>query len=336
MLSWDTPGQFDIEQANPSSAVPVLRAGPDPASRAVAVLIAPGAPLPGKLPAPHPNAPQCQGSYFASDYLDSADGVDNAATPAATKSFVVAEHSGTYNDRLVYITAQEIFAEVERQQSFKMRIRQMMNHAADCIAGFAKYHQPTDPGDKRLPWAMPLALASESAYNTNANYRDAIGQLSGRLPFDVRRSCDAVLGVTCPSLERQLLGTSSLYCSPTTWTAEDDWWYQNWKDQLFYALALNHGPDTSSTTNPCPYCLKVNGANNYAAVLAFSGRSLSGHKRSTLADKIDIANYLEGRNASNHPNVAGDGDYQNGATTATFNDVVVCIDDQLNVVDPCP
>jgi type II secretory pathway pseudopilin PulG len=336
MLNWDTPGLFDIEQADTSSAAPVYLAGPDPSERAVAVVFAPGAPLAGKSPVPHPNAPQCQGSYVASDYLDSADGVDNAAAPAAMASFVVAEQTSTFNDRLIYITAREIFAEVERQKRFKTRIRELMRHAADCVAGFARYHQSVTPGDKRLPWAMPVALASLGGYNTNASYRDGIGQMSGRLPIDVRRSCDTVRGISCPSLERQLLGTSSLYCSPSKWAAQDDWWYQNWKDHLFYAVAFNHRPDANSTTDPCPTCLKTNSSGNYAAMLLFAGRSVSGRNRATLAEKSSIANYLEGRNASNHPNVSGDGNYQADPASATFNDILVCIDDQLNVIDPCP
>jgi type II secretory pathway pseudopilin PulG len=342
MLNWDTPGLFDIVQADPSSGAPVYIAGPDPSKRAVAVVLAPGAPLAGKSPVPHPNAPQCRGSYVASDYLDSVDGVDNAAAPGATASFVVAEQTSTFNDRLVYVTAQDVFAEVERQQSFKMRIREMMRHAADCVAGFARYHQSATPGDKRLPWAMPLALASVAAYSSYINYRDGVGQMSGRLPKDVRRSCDAVRGFSCPALERPLVGAgntpepSSIYCSPLLWNARDDWWYQNWKDQLFYAIAFNHRPDANSTTGPCPTCLKANGGGKYAAMLLFAGRSVSGQQRATVAEKSAISNYFEGRNASNHPNLSGDGDYQAGPSSATFNDILVCIDDQLNVIDPCP
>jgi type II secretory pathway pseudopilin PulG len=335
ILNWDTPGLFDIVQADAGSATPVYVAGPNPSKRAVAVIFAPGSPLAGKSPIPHPSAPQCQGSYVASDYLDSADGVDNAAAPGATASFVVADQTSTFNDRLIYITAQDIFTEVERQQSFKARIRDMMRHAADCIVGFAKRRPSSTPGDERLPWAMPLALASEAAYSNNINYRDAIGQMSGRLPIDIRRSCDTVRGFSCPSLERQLLGTVSLYCSPLLWNAQDDWWYQNWKDQLFYAVASNHRPDANSTTDPCPTCLKANGSGNYAAMLLFAGRSVSGQQRTTVAEKSAISNYFEGRNASNHPNLSGDGNYQADPTSATFNDILVCIDDQLNVIDPC-
>jgi hypothetical protein len=336
MLNWDTPGTFDIEQADANSATPVYLAGPDPADRAVAVIFAPGAPLAGKSPTPHPNAPQCQGSYVASDYLDSADGIDNAVAPGSSASFVVTEQSAGFNDQLVYITARDIFEEVERRQSFKTRIRRLMNHAADCISGFAKYHQSATPGDERLPWAMPMALTSIASYNTNVSYRDAIGQLSGRLPADIRRSCDSILGVSCPTLERQLLGTGSLYCSTSLWTAEDDWWFQNWKDQMFYAVAFNHRPDAPSTTAACPTCLKVNGTGNYAAVLMFASRALQNQKRSTLAEKSDIGRYLEGRNASNHPNAAGDSNFQAGAVSGTFNDILVCVDDALNVIDPCP
>jgi hypothetical protein len=47
-----------------------------------------------------------------------------------------------------------------------------------------------------------------------------------------------------------------------------------------------------------------------------------------------IGNYLEGRNAANHPNTGGDGDYESASASAGFNDVLYCIDPALGVA-PC-
>lgn len=47
--------------------------------------------------------------------------------------------------------------------------------------------------------------------------------------------------------------------------------------------------------------------------------------------RSNISNYLEGRNASDHPNVAGNGNYQSGAASSNFNDILFCIDATLSV-----
>jgi type II secretory pathway pseudopilin PulG len=342
MLNGDTAGLFDIVVADLSSSTTSYLVGPDPAQRAVAVVFAPGAPLPGKTPAPHPNARQCQGSYLPSDYLDSTVGVDNASIPSASNTpgkFVVSPRSATFNDHLIYITAAEIFDAVSRTQSARAQWRQLLEHAAGCVVGFAKHHQsPLTPNDRRLPWAAGVQISATSlaAYDANTNYRDAAGAKSGRFPFDVRNSCKVIRGLSsCASDERQLLDNIH-YCA--VWNAQDQEWYRQWKDQLFYAVAFDHRADSGAATNSaCSGCLSVNaGAVAYAAVIALSGKSLAGKKRSALLDKADIQNYLEGRNAGSHPNTSGRSDYQAGTASPTFNDILVCIDHDLNVISPCP
>ena len=64
------------------------------------------------------------------------------------------------------------------------------------------------------------------------------------------------------------------------------------------------------------------------------GKKLAGQSRTTGADRIDFANYLEGRNFTNYPNASGDGDYQSGAETGSFNDMLYCILSDLTVT-PC-
>jgi hypothetical protein len=347
LLNWDTPALFDVLYEDASKSAPVYLAGPDPSARAVAVIFAPGAPLPGKSPVPHANAAQCQGSYNASDYLDAVDGVDNAATPGAIGQAIIAIQSESFNDRVVYITAAEIFAEVERSQSFKTHIRKVMADAAKCVVGFARYHQ-TRPGgsvgDKRLPWAAPIPFTALNLYNADSSYRDIEDNMAGRFPYDVRNSCSETreLG-SCPANERVLLTDVSdvspgqpYYCS--TWDQADRQWYRNWKDHWFYAVSTNHRPETPSTTDPCSVaspCLTMNGGGQYAAVLKFAGKAINGHKRSALSEKQEIGNYLEGRNASNYADATGDEDYQSAAASATFNDILVCIDQDLNVVESC-
>jgi hypothetical protein len=112
--------------------------------------------------------------------------------------------------------------------------------------------------------------------------------------------------------------------------------WQHWKDHLFYAVALDFQPNATPVTT-CTTCLTVNGAGAYAGVLMFSGSRLTALNQTrdeppmNTDTRSNIGNYLEGRNASNHPNVAGNGDYQSAAASSSFNDILFCIDATLSV-----
>jgi hypothetical protein len=115
--------------------------------------------------------------------------------------------------------------------------------------------------------------------------------------------------------------------------------WQNWKDHIFYAVAADFRPDAPPVT-ACTSCLTVNGAGAWAAIVMFAGPRLAAPGQVRDEPPMDpdtrgaIANYLEGRNATNHPNITGTGDYQSAAASATFNDVLYCIDANLGV-SPC-
>ena len=94
-------------------------------------------------------------------------------------------------------------------------------------------------------------------------------------------------------------------------------------------------------TAPCSAanCLDKGGT-RYAAIVFYAGSRVNAQTRNApptdLDDKTTIANYLEGINAGNHPNTAGNSSYINEANvTAGFNGLLYCIQDDLNVVK-CP
>jgi hypothetical protein len=66
----------------------------------------------------------------------------------------------------------------------------------------------------------------------------------------------------------------------------------------------------------------------------FSGQTLADQSRTTTGDRLDFSNYLEGRNFTNGSNSSGNSDYQSGAETGSFNDVLYCINPDLTVT-PC-
>ncbi|MEQ9564046.1 MAG: hypothetical protein RLN69_16115, partial [Woeseiaceae bacterium] len=183
--------------------------------------------------------------------------------------------------------------------------------------------------DKRLPWPARVALGD---YRINSQYDDQAGPaLSGRLPDRVDDSAAA----TSNGISDMLSG-----CDPASvadWNAAQWQRWKYWKDHFFYAVAEAFAPGAPVPSN-CGSCLSVNGAGDYAAIVFFSGERLRavGQVRDappTDADtKLHVANYLEGRNASNHPYSGGSADFETRAPDGTFNDLAWCIDSSLNVV----
>jgi hypothetical protein len=187
-----------------------------------------------------------------------------------------------------------------------------------------------------LSTSLPQIYAVDARYNDNT-----AGTMSGRLSFRVDTSRGAtgntISTSTVSGTTNYYLPTSGSYCA---YTPDQQVWYDNWKDQLFYAIANSFRPTAGASTS-CGTCLKINGAGTYAAVVIFAGDKLTNaagqvtQPRSLISSgnnqKGTIGNYLEGRNASNHPNIGGSGDYQAAAPSSTFNDIVYGIDSNLAV-----
>jgi hypothetical protein len=316
-MNWDTNGQFAVMAADGTSYL----TGSAADNLAVAVIFAPGAPVSGQNRAPDANARLCPGNYTAANYLEASATINNSAISAtanAVTTFIAGTSSNTFNDQLVYITRADIWNAVKKRSDFQNSLRALTRRAAECVAMYGGNNQPgPDLTDKRLPWASPVSLAN---YAANVNYDDANGLLQGRMPFRV--------DTAKLSTNNQLSGSSPFGVTPYCWyTTQELAWYQNWKDHLFYALAGNFQPSAATPTAACGTCLKIEGAGNYAAVVVFAGENLSGVSRA-IADKADIAKYLEGRNATN---TGGSGDYQAATASSTFNDFVYAIDQNLAV-----
>jgi len=331
MMNWDTPGLFDVLAADGSTYL----AGNSPSARAVAVIFAPGSPLPGQDRS-SAGGGNCRGNYTASNYLETANGVNNSSVSSgasAITQFIAGQTSNTFNDRLVYITRDEVWTAIKKRPDFQAKLTALTQRVAECIAKYGKQNS-AGLGDKRLPWATPLSLSN---YAVDSLYDDTNNGMSGRVPYRVDNSDSATSNSLLPPSD---LFNAASYCLTPSGSLDDhDFnWYSNWKDHLFYALSGEFRPNTGSSTNPCTVstCVKVNGSGTLnAAVVMFAGERLAGQARDTDTDRSNIANYLEGLNASNHPNSNGAGDYQSGTASATFNDLLYCIRDNLSVV-PCP
>lgn len=330
LMNWDNDGLFEMLDTN----------GTTVAQNVVAVVFAPGAVLSSQSRVPDGTAPVCGGNYAAANYLDSDGAVNNAAVSgtAGTVSQFRFAASAQLNDQLIYVTRDDIFNAVMRRTDFidpaRNPLRLMTQKATECIADYGNRNNG-GASDKRLPWSGRLRSPATD-YWTDGNYDDEDDRLAGRLPYRVNTSDDDTGNqIVSPYYQLQLRSISPynpVNCPGVPeWTAYYPWW-TNWKDHLFYALANNFKPSSGATS--CGTCLTVNGAGAYAAVVMFAGKKLAGQTRNSGADRLNFANYLEGRNLANHPNASGNSDYQSGAETGSFNDVLYCINPDLTVT-PC-
>jgi len=319
LMNWDTLGLFEALDAS----------GTTVAQDVVAVIWLPGSVLGSQNRAPDGTAPICGGNYTATNYLDSDGTLNNGTVSAsanATTQFRLTS-SSQINDRLIYITRQDLWNAMLKRNDFMTILATMTQKAAECIADYGRRNSG-GLGDKRLPWSGRL-YPDSSGYLTDVNYDDEDGRMAGRLPYRVNTS-DSNTSNQISSPYYQLASGSSCL-GGSTWTTYYPWW-TNWKDHLYYALAYNFRPNSGSTA--CGTCLRVNGSGNYAAVVMFAGKPLAGQTRTTGSDHLDLNNYLEGRNYTNGSNSSGNSNYQSGAETGSFNDVLYCINPDLSVT-PC-
>jgi hypothetical protein len=140
MLNEDTPGMFVLRDENGD-----IIQGNTPEDRVVAVVIAPGPQLAGQArPNPDLNDPPCvvaHDAVLAADYLDATGSYDNSDVVAAADSiddFVTAINlqGSNINDRIITITAGEIFDAIRQQTAFDTRMQTLTEALAQCIGKY--------------------------------------------------------------------------------------------------------------------------------------------------------------------------------------------------------
>lgn len=192
MLNEDTNGLFKVSVSD-GTAVTEQLTGTSPQNRAIAVIIAPGKILPGQNRTPLASGVDiCGGNYTASNYLetdvshfgDTANKVEEFFT-AQDVSAQDSSKSLPINDKVIYITREELFAAIRSRTDFYSTMKCLTQIAAYCVATYAKTNPNFAMGDKRLPWPAPVALAD---YSDEAQYNDQGTLLTGRLPNKVDNS----------------------------------------------------------------------------------------------------------------------------------------------------
>lgn len=337
LMNWDTNGQLQVYASDGTTLL-------TPAdNQAVAVIFSPGSAAAGQNRS-GTTAPVCGGNYTASNYLDAVGSFNNASvsnTANANSPFRMGDPNTQIGDQMIFITKQEIWnAMIKREPALLIKLDTMTLETARCIANFGKYNKIAgvpSTSNKSLPWPAQLSLTD---YTDNVKYNDNNnGDLVGRVPYRVNTSQnDAHNSILSPYYLLQASGTNCP--TPADWASIYPWW-ENWKDHLFYAISDRYKPayatTTACTSGSSGHCVTVNRSvnlGNYAAVVIFAGKKLSGQIRT---DKSVVSAYLEGRNNTNidsaHP--SGYENYQAETAVAppssTFNDIVYCIKEDLSL-----
>jgi type II secretory pathway pseudopilin PulG len=301
---------------------------PDPFTPggAIAVIISPGSVI------------QRQGSATTQDrsaagvndpinYLEVGNGEDNAVfTDGTTDGFINgavydANRNVIVNDRVLAITYSDLMPILERRVG-----KEVFN----CLTSYAA--DPQNNG--RYPWAADITASAAGDYSDVTNRRQ------GRLPDSFNQT---ILGLNLVGTPL-ICSVTPLLCMRGSWTSNcsipvgagtpTTWWWNNWKEMVFYAVAQNYQPaDPLSSVlgvpapGPCGNCLTVNppsAAANKKFVVMVASKRLSGvafgQPRVSAGDKSTAAKYLEGEN--DWTTGAADTFAQQPATS-TFNDYLL-------------
>ncbi|MCL2830772.1 MAG: hypothetical protein FWD77_08565 [Betaproteobacteria bacterium] len=332
LLNWDSAGQFQILAT--ASGVSSIVAGKTEEERPAAVIFAPGAALPGQ-PRAHLGG-ECGGDYDPAHFLDRIDGgIDNAApqtAPDGSVRFTAAGPKEGFNDRLLWITPQEIFARgIEGRSDFGLELFAsrpeniptessdtwpLAQNLAFCLAEFGKQKSV-----KSLPWASALPHASFKS----ADFGDSPNIRAGRFPLKLSNS-----GTSAARTDFNLCVTRSFFSGIST---KSGWW-DKWKDHFFYASA--ELPDSAEDTGcGSGQCLSLDENGPYVALVIFANRRLAGQTRQSFADRNNPANYLESENAAaisiTSPADPGFGRF----TRRGSNELFVCVLPDLSVDLSC-
>lgn len=278
----------------------------------IAILIAPGEPL-QRLDATAAQDRSAGNENDPTQYLDKASTEDNADfSDDTTNGFVsgiVRDATGRVqvNDRILVITYDDLFPLLEKRVA-----AEVMN----CLTGYAA----TPNNNGRYPWAADLAT---SVSGTPTAYNDVSGTTFGRIPdlmcntgsqgpIDPVPQCRTVVG-TNPNMSTNWGSLPNCYIG-------NGWFTNNWREQVFYAVANGYKPGSGSPS--CGSCLAVGTTSNVQIAIMLARKTLTLvsliQDRTSQTSKATITNYLEGENATPY-----DQTFQAGSVSSTFNDLVL-------------
>nr|MBL8412102.1 type II secretion system protein [Dechloromonas sp.] len=270
----------------------------------IAVVIAPGAPL-QRLGDAAAQDRTGAGQNNPDSYLDKSATEDNADfVDGAANGFV----SGIVRDAQGRIIVNDTILPITYQDLMPLLEKQVASTVMNCLTAYAAYDDGVSNNLGRYPWPASMATSA------SGNYDDTPGVLFGRIPDQMCASGgDGPSEIACSPI----VGTNPLMLS--SWgslaacTLTDNWFRDNWREQVFYAIADAYKPGTGTPT--CGTCLTVGSTPSISLAVFVARQTIALQNRT---NKAIIANYLEGENAS--PN---DGIHEASPTSISFNDLVV-------------
>jgi hypothetical protein len=330
LLNEDSHGMFQVVDDGGT----VLQ-GLSPDERAVAIILAPGFPLPGQSRSVNAAGSVCGEDYANySAYLDAVGGIDNSKLTNAAYQVDQFVHANTlsagsnasnpYNDRFVTITRDEIWRALTARSDFAQKMADLAEALTMCLSSYAAVN-----GLARLPWPVQVDLAD---YQVNSSYDDNNDDsqgYAGRLPFIVDDS-NGDIGMAGSTELFAIAGCNALTVSSGTvvdlQTAGSEYrkLWDNWKDHFFYVVSQDHAPDNVAALCGSD-CITVDGTER-AGLVIFAGFREAGQSRTEPVagdpdTKFDVSRYMENGNSAVFPDEDGDGAYSTSGT----NDIMYCL-----------
>ena len=270
-INSDTPGQLTVT-------------GLAPLNNVIAIVFSPG-------PAIGAEQRDAASQNAVANYLEGSNATGSPGPPG-NFTYDGLQLSGTFNDRLLPITSDMLFPEVERR---------VAREARKCLEQFSQ--QP--PANNRYPWAARLIDPPGSADWPNQN--------QGRIPW------------TLPNTDA-LMGTAGWVppCFATTW-------WNNWRELLLYHVSPAYQPDTFAPLGCGGNCLTVNSVASAKFVVIVAGRWFASNPNESTrpGNKTIASNYLELDPVSGVDNSLMIGIYVKAPETLTpaanFNDRLECV-----------
>lgn len=261
----------------------------------IAVIIAPGPPL-QRLNAAALQDRTAAGENTATNYLDETATEDNADfIDYGTNGFangIVRDAQGQIlvNDKMVVITYSDLMPLLEKKVAATV---------LNCLNAYAAYVGGPYNNLGRYPWPADVTASAGN------NYSDTANTLFGRIP-DTMANSQASSANMLP-----------MWGSVPECTITDNWFRNNWREQVFYAIADAYKP--GATTPACGSCLIVGTQANFRVAVMLARQALSAPPLAqNRAAKAVIGNYLEDGNAS-----AYDGIFEAKSISPTFNDLLI-------------
>lgn len=234
-LNWDSLGHFDVYSSDGTLAGTISLTGTNYHKRPVAIIFSPGAVLPGqnRQPSTTDAVSTCGGNYDAHNYLDSfsananiqnivnyfAGTINNStgyvygltsasdSTPliasqlAAPKNItfgdIKVDDELIANDKIIVLTAEEIFNPIKKRNDFKGDIDTMLADLVSCLNSFTVANLPATSADNKGITDVITACPASSPRKINVlgNWRDNLLYIKPATASTVNSStgCNAVL-----------------------------------------------------------------------------------------------------------------------------------------------